>query len=265
MKRRNFKSHGTISKGSRLGVGSLIRDRAFDGLKAVSGVPRPFYLQTVECCKAPLNGSVLISKMPALRIESINIAHDHALAFERGEEKAFDFFFRQLFPSLCFFANHILDDRREAEDIASSAFIKIWKRHSQFNDSNSIRSYLYQIVRNDCLKFLQQRERTLKMQKEIKYLTPGLTKDNCESDIIRAEFFGALYKALNSLPRECRKVFRMLYIDGKKVSEIAEELKISASTVKSQKARGLALLKQKFINTTLIFFLILFSIFFFSI
>ena len=197
-----------------------------------------------------------------MRIKSTSNETEYVLAFQQGEEKGFDFFFRDLFPALCFFANHILDNRCEAEDIASAAFIKIWKRHSQFNDAKNIRSYLYQIVRNDCLKCLQQKERRVRMQKEVEYLTIVETKDYCESDIIRAEFFSALYKALNSLPTECRKVFKMLYIEGKKVSEIAEELKISPSTVKSQKARGLALLKKKFINTPLFFFLILFSIFF---
>lgn len=103
------------------------------------------------------------------------------------------------------------------------------------------------------------------MHKETEYLTIADTNDSCVSDIIRAEVIGNLYKAISSLPTECRKVFKMLYIDGKKVSEIAEALQVSPSTVKSQKTRGLAILKNKFTNTSLIFFLILFRIFFFCI
>lgn len=183
-------------------------------------------------------------------------------AFQRGEENAFDYFFRELFPSLCFFANRIVNNRCEAEDIASAAFIKIWNKHSQFDAAKNIRSYLYEIVRNDCFKHLQQQERRATMQHDIAYLTKIEKYDSCETDIIRAEVFGELHKSLNSLPTECRKVFKMLYIEGKKVAEIAKELKISPSTVKSQKARGLALLKKKLINKSLLFFLILSSIFF---
>lgn len=196
-----------------------------------------------------------------MQYESTYDANEYALSFQRGEEKGFDFFFHELFPSLCFFANRILNDRCEAEDIVSSAFIKIWKRHSQFIEAKNIRSYLYQIVRNDCIKFLQQKGKRIRIQKEIEYFNIVDTKDNCESDIIRAEFFSALYKALNSLPTECRKVFKMLYIEGKKVNEIAMELSISPSTVKTQKARGLAFLKKKFISH-IIYFL---SIFIFNI
>jgi RNA polymerase sigma-70 factor (family 1) len=180
-----------------------------------------------------------------LRIESLYDANEYTLAFQRGEEKGFDFFFRELFPSLCFFSNRILNNRCEAEDIASAAFIKIWKRHSQFNDARNIRSYLYQIVRNDCLKFHQQQKRSAIITKEIRYLSIGDLENNYEADIIRAEFFGEIYKAINILPTECRRIFKMLYIQGKSVKEISNELAISTSTIRTQKARGLAVLKQK--------------------
>jgi len=197
-----------------------------------------------------------------VRIESTYNQNEYTLAFQRGEEKGFDFFFRELFPSLCFFANRMVNNKCEAEDIASAAFIKIWKRHNQFDNAKNIRAYLYQIVRNDCLKFLQQNDRRNRTQKEIEYLTIGDTKDNCEADIIRAELYSDLYKALKNLPTECRKVFKMLYIEGKSVKEIAKELKVSASTVKTQKARGLAMLRKKIIPLTSIFFLLLFLNFF---
>ena len=190
-----------------------------------------------------------------MRIESTYNQNEYTLAFQRGEEKGFDFFFRELFPSLCFFANHILDNRCEAEDIASSAFIKIWKRHSQFNDAKNIRSYLYQIVRNDCFSFLQQKNRTAKVQKEIEYFNVVNFEDNYESDIIRAEFYAELYLAINSLPKECRKVFTMLYIHGKTIKEISKELNLSPSTIKTQKSRGLVILRKKIIPPSIVLFL----------
>jgi len=197
-----------------------------------------------------------------VRIESTYNQNEYALAFQRGEEKGFDFFFRELFPSLCFFANRMVNNKYEAEDIASAAFIKIWKRHDQFDNAKNIRSYLYQIVRNDCLKFLQQNDRRNRTQREIEYFTNVDTSTNCEADIIRAELYSDLYKALKNLPTECRKVFKMLYLEGKSVKEIAKELKVSTSTVKTQKARGLAMLRKKIIPFTSIFFLLLFLNFF---
>jgi RNA polymerase sigma-70 factor, ECF subfamily len=180
------------------------------------------------------------------------------LAFQRGAEKGFDFFFRQLFPSLCFFANRMLNSRCEAEDIASNAFIKIWKKHPQFNNANSIRSYLYTIVRNDCLTCLQQKKRTATLHGELEYLTIVDLQDNREADIIRAEFYAQLYEAINSLPPACGKIFTMLYIQGKSVKEISKELNLSPSTIKTQRARGLIVLRKKIVPLSCIFFLLLF-------
>ena len=49
---------------------------------------------------------------------------DYTLSFQLGEEEGFDFFFRILFPQLCFFANRKLNNMEEAEDIVSAALLK---------------------------------------------------------------------------------------------------------------------------------------------
>ena len=73
----------------------------------------------------------------------------------------------------------------------------------------------------------------------------GDLRQHPEGDIIRAEFYGELYRAINTLPPECRKIFTMLYLEGKTVRETAEELGLALTTVKTQKVRGLAALKKK--------------------
>lgn len=180
-----------------------------------------------------------------MRLKKLNNESEMILAFQNGEEEGFNYFFRGLFPSLCLFANYRLNNKLEAEDIVSNAFIKIWEKHSIFNNAKNIRSYLYQIVRNDCFKFHQQQKRVTSIKKEIGYLSSIDLEDNYEEEIIRSEFFGEIYKALDTLPNQCRKIFIMLYIQGKSVKEIAIELNLSPSTVKTQKARGIATLKQK--------------------
>lgn len=178
------------------------------------------------------------------------------VAFQQGKEVAFDFFFREFFPSLCFFANRILDNLSEAEEIASFAFIKIWEKHPQFNHAQSIRSYLYKIVKNDCLKFIAKRAKRLEMQNEILYLNHSYTDKDQEADLITTELLRNIYNEFKHLPPACYKVFKMLYIEGKTVKAIAKELNVSESTIKTQKARGLETLRKKYIPFQL-FFIIL--------
>lgn len=170
---------------------------------------------------------------------------DHVPSFQRGEEKGFTWFFRNLYPSLSFYAFKITADKETSEEIASNAFIKIWQRHEQFADALSIRKYLYRIVRNDALKHLRKEKQSTALNKEVIYLYGGEHEKDCFNSLVTAEISGELLNAINTLPVECGKVFRLIYIEGKSIKETAEALQISPSTVKTQKARGLAALRKK--------------------
>lgn len=63
--------------------------------------------------------------------------------------------------------------------------------------------------------------------------------------LVAAEISRELLHAINSLPAAGGKVFRLLYVVEKSIKEAAEELNLSISTIKTQKARGLTALKKR--------------------
>lgn len=175
------------------------------------------------------------------------IAHtpeEFALAFSRGEEHAFDWFFRQLYPALTFFSNRIIRNQEAAEEIASSAFIKLWAKQAQFTSHQFLKSYLYTIVKNDSLKWLAREGKAKAAMTEVSYLHPA-QEDDYTHAIITSEVTRQLLSTINMLPSECKKVFKLIYLEGKSVKETAEELQVSLSTIKTQKARGLKIIKTK--------------------
>jgi RNA polymerase sigma-70 factor, ECF subfamily len=179
-----------------------------------------------------------------LQLKPIYTSQNYAISFQKGEETAFDWFFYQLYPTLCLFAQKIIGNQPASEEIASDAFIKIWKRHNQFSNPDAIKAYLYEIVRNDSLKWLSKHSREKKAHHDASYLSSQIQKDHFQA-MISSEISRHLQTAINHLPRECAKVFRMLYIEGKTINETAEELKLSQSTVKTQKNRGINFLRKK--------------------
>ena len=56
---------------------------------------------------------------------------------------------------------------------------------------------------------------------------------------------GEIYRAIDELPSECGRVFR-LGLEGLSNQEIADTLSISVNTVKTQKQRAMAVLKKRF-------------------
>lgn len=171
---------------------------------------------------------------------------EHAHAFQRGEEKGFNYFFDKLFSALLFYAFRILKNKQDAEDVVGESFIKIWKRHRQFNHPAVIKSWLYTTVYHGCLNRLKQEKRREERKEELASLSEGIHESSPVHEIIRAEVIRELHAGIQSLPAACRQIFEKLYIEGKTVREIAEELKLAISTVKNQKARGLLLLRRKF-------------------
>ena len=178
-------------------------------------------------------------------LEPAHNTQEYAFSFQRGEEKGFAWFFRNLYPPLCLFAHKLTSNQPVSEEIASAAFLKIWQRHRQFSSPESIRAYLYQIVRNDALKWLKKGQQEATAFEEVSYLCTLEKQQDQFQQLVTAETIRQLYTTMEALPTECSKVFHMLYVEGKSVKETAEELHLSLSTVKTQKKRGLEFMRKQ--------------------
>jgi RNA polymerase sigma factor (sigma-70 family) len=171
-----------------------------------------------------------------------------ALSFGRGEEEGFAWAFRQFYPSLVSYACRITGSEVVAEEIASEAFLKIWQRHEGFDHPLQIKAYLYRTVRNDALKEGLRGKREKEEKKGVAYLYDHRLEGNAFQRLIAGEVSRELNGAIEALPAGCARVVKLLYVEGKSLSESAEELNISINTVKTQRARGLKALRARLTN-----------------
>ena len=77
--------------------------------------------------------------------------------------------------------------------------------------------------------------------------------------LLQNELEDTLLKAIEELPNECKTVFKMSRFDGKKHSEIAEELGISINTVKYHTKNALRILADSLSHYNLLLFLLLYG------
>jgi len=162
--------------------------------------------------------------------------------FRNGSESAFKSIFGQFSKPLRFFAEAIIKDHQEAEDIVVETFLKLYKLKENFNDVRAIKSFLYLTTRNHCLDFLKYSKRTESRYKEMQYLS-GQAERPIYEVLIEAEFIRQVYIVLETLPKECKKIIKMAFLEGLGNKEIAEKLGLSVSSVKNQKVRGLHLIR----------------------
>jgi RNA polymerase sigma-70 factor (ECF subfamily) len=168
---------------------------------------------------------------------------------------SFELFFKDNYKSFCFFASRYLNDPQLAEDIVSDVALKVWEKKDELKNAAALKNYFYTSIRNACLNHITKE----KSRKErLGNNSVPLHDESILENIIRTETLRELEVAIESLPVQCRNVFIKLFREGKSLSEVAEEMGLSIFTIKAQRQRGIKLLRERLISSSLFFMLLLF-------
>lgn len=160
------------------------------------------------------------------------------------DAKCFEALYNGYFAALQRVALSIVSCPETAEEIVSDVFVKIWKNRNQLSVSTSLQAYLFAAVRNQSVDYLRRMCR-------VRYCTdealPQYASDHPdpESRLIAAEMEKRIEAAIESLPPQGRKVFRLNRDSGMKYHEIAVHLNISIKTVETHMGRSLSFLREK--------------------
>lgn len=193
-----------------------------------------------------------------MRQEQNDNGNNYALLFQDGNEKALSFFYHEFYPALTHYSYQLTQSRPMAEEIASEAFVKVWRMHYKLNSYAGIKAYLYKIVHRDSIEAISNE---LKRAKSYKQLSTQIDTDSPFDNMVRSEVYRLIHTALKHLPPASRKVMIMHYLEGKTTGQISRELNLHPSTIKTQKKQGLNALKKVFIKPMLWFFYFCIKIF----
>jgi RNA polymerase sigma-70 factor (ECF subfamily) len=164
--------------------------------------------------------------------------------FNEGDSRAFDSIFRSHFQELCYYAEKIIKDKFEAEDITVIAFTKLWEQRTEFTTLTHIKNFLYLLVRNASINYLRNQKVQNKMKGELQYLTP--TEEHfTNNERIVSEFLHIIHEQIEQLPAQCKRVFKLLFINGLSFKEVSNELSITESTVRGLKFKAISILRKK--------------------
>lgn len=151
-------------------------------------------------------------------------------SIQRKEGPAFDDFYRTNYKYFFLAAFNYLKDTGQAEEVVNDVFLRLWENADSFEIESSLKAYVYRAVINRSLDVMDKNQRLQRRQKAFSRL-PEATFETREME--ENELKLRLYKAIDELPGQCQKVFRMSRFEDLKQQEIADRLDISIKTVKN--------------------------------
>ncbi len=156
----------------------------------------------------------------------------------------FEQLFQKYSPRLTKYAAHILGNTKEAEDLVQDVFLDIWEKRTNPDAKKNIPAFLYAIMHNKCINHLKARIVKEKyIHRQVKFETEELYHISFNhsggfisfDEKLHAELEGLIKK----MPQQCGTAFRLRWIEGKKIREIAEIMDISSTMVDKHLAKGM--------------------------
>ena len=169
------------------------------------------------------------------------------------QHEAFKQLFKDYYQDLAYFSAKILKDSIVAEDITQEVFIRLWEKENHFDNLLSLKSYLYLSARNACINYLKHHRIVTEFENS---LSEETSEESTWNTIVESEIISILSEYIHQLPLEYAKIMDLVK-QGYNSTEISTLTGASSSTVRSQKQRGIALLK-KMVSPELYALLILF-------
>ncbi len=174
---------------------------------------------------------------------------DHMVeGLRSGRESAYQHLFELYYQKLVVFAMKYLGDLEIARDLVQDLFLSIYESRGSISIQTSLGSYLYGAVKNRCLNHIRHKAVREKHRSSIIHSENGRDPD-LEEKIEATELEARIYEIVSQLPGKCRQIFIMSRVDGKRNSEIADELKLSVRTVETQISKALKVLRDNLLLT----------------
>ena len=129
-------------------------------------------------------------------------------------------------------------NRAEAQDNLQDGFITIFNKIQSFNHKGSFEGWMKRVVINTALHKYRRKNLLSIVTEEI----PEDIVVEVDEELVSMDY---LLEIIQQLPDRYRLVFNMYILDGYSHKEIAEELKITDSTSKSNLCRARIILKDK--------------------
>ena len=169
--------------------------------------------------------------MPAIQSPATEEIHPDVALVERakkGDTAAFEQLVRQYERQIFRVAQHITQNREDAEDITQDAFLKAYQKLDQFQGNSKFSTWLVRIAVNESLMRLRKRKtsKVVSMDQDVQTEDGSIPRDFAEWRPNPEQLYGQhelgdiLRKTIQGLPPGFRTVFTLRDVENFSTEEI---------------------------------------------
>lgn len=193
--------------------------------------------------------------MPSIQSRGAEVTDEMALvhAAKRGDVGAFEQLVKRYDRNVFRIAQHITQNREDAEDVVQDAFLKAYENLERFQENSKFYTWLVRIAVNESLMKLRKRRtaKTVSLDEDVQTEEDSVPREvadwapNPEQLYDQAELKDILARTVQGLPASFRTVFVLRDVEGLSTEETAEALDLSVPAVKSRLLRARLQLRER--------------------
>jgi RNA polymerase sigma-70 factor (ECF subfamily) len=150
-------------------------------------------------------------------------------------------------------AQHITQNREDAEDVVQDAFLKAYQNLNRFKGDSKFYTWLVRIAVNEALMKLRKRRnsRVVSMDDDVETDEGSMPREFADWSPNPEQLYGQdetaeiLRKTIQGLPPTFRTVFVLRDVEGLSTEETAQMLELSVPAVKSRLLRARLQLRER--------------------
>src|SRR6266404_7508414 len=190
-----------------------------------------------------------------MAVESLTSVDESLLVAQsrEGDTTAFNELVRRYEGKIFRLAQHVTQNREDAEDVLQETFLKAYEHLDQFQGQSKFYTWIVRIAVNQALMKLRKRktDRSVSLDETIDTGEDTVAREiaawdeNPEQQYTREEINQILSSAIDGLAPIYRAVFVLRDVDDLSTEETAEALELSVPAVKSRLLRARLQLRDK--------------------
>lgn len=146
------------------------------------------------------------------------------------------------FEPVCRFLNYYTRDVSVVEEVVQDVFVKLWEERETL-EIQYIKTYIYNAARNKILNELRDvKNRNVLLENWAKREFENQQAEDC---VDMNEFLQLLQAAVETLPENCKEIYKMSREQSMSYKDIAATRDISVKTVEAQMGIALKRIREK--------------------